>query len=235
MTGASGVLGNAIAHSLAQRGYTMFFTWNSNEAKATQTLQELRVLSPASQMVRCDVSKPSEIAHAFATFRQHFDRLDLLIASASNFFRTPLPSVTEAEWDSLVDTNLKGTFFTMQEAMRLMQQQPFVSRIITMTDVSAQLVWENFAPYTAAKAAIQHLTKVFAKACAPNILVNSIAPGTVTMNVENAEETQYDIMHKIPLQRAGKPNDIIHALYFLLESNYVTGQTIVVDGGRMLH
>jgi NAD(P)-dependent dehydrogenase (short-subunit alcohol dehydrogenase family) len=231
MTGASGVLGGELALSVAEQGYTIFFTWNSSEERAAQTLEKIRKISPESQMIRCDVAKPAEIRRAFAAFREQFDRLDLLIASASNFFRTPLLNVTEEEWDSLVDTNLKGTFFTMQEAANIMQQQPFVSRIITMSDVSAELVWCNFAPYTVSKAGIQHLTRIFAKSCAPRILVNSIAPGTITVN---PDEPADEMLNTIPLKRLGEPADIIKTLLFLLESDYITGQVLTVDGGRLL-
>ncbi|MEI6758316.1 MAG: SDR family oxidoreductase [Chlorobium sp.] len=234
MTGASGRLGSEIALSVAGQGYTVFFTWHSSEEKATETLEKIRWISPESTMVRCDVSKPGDIKSAFELFSKQFDRLDLLIASASNFYSTPLPEVTEEEWDSLVNTNLKGTFFTMQEAARIMQHQPFVSRIITMTDISADLVWRNFAPYTVSKTGIQHLTKIFAKKFAPSILVNSIAPGTVTINPEKDMDTPEEMIKKIPLKRLGDPLDIVRTIIFLLESDYITGQIINVDGGRLL-
>jgi len=234
MTGASGLLGGEIALSLARQGYTLFFTWNSSEEKAAQTLEKIRRISPESQMNHCDISKLADISSAFATFREQFERLDLLIASASNFFSTPLPDVTEQQWDSLVDTNLKGTFFTMQEAVRIMQKQPFVSRIISMTDISAELVWRNFAPYTVSKAGIQHLTRVFAKTCAPRILVNSIAPGTITMHPDKELQPIEEMMNNIPLKRLGDPLEICRAITFLLESDYITGQVITVDGGRVL-
>ena len=234
MTGATGVLGSEIALSVAGQGYSVFFTYNSSEEKAAQTLEKIRWISPESQMVRCDVSKCSDITGAFADFHKHFDRLDLLIASASNFYSTPLPDVTEKEWDNLVDTNLKGTFFTLQEAVKIMQKQPFIARIITMTDISANLIWRNFAPYTVAKAGVQHLTKIFAKTCAPGILVNSIAPGTITVNPQKEMDTEEEMVKKIPLKRLGDPLDIIRTITFLLESDYITGQVISVDGGRLL-
>ncbi|MEI6651298.1 MAG: SDR family oxidoreductase [Chlorobiaceae bacterium] len=234
ITGACGAVGIEIALSIAGQGYTIFFTWHSSEEKAKQTLEKIRWISPESQMVRCDVSKSGDISNAFSVFRQQFDRLDLLVTSASNFFSTPLPDVTEQEWDSLVNTNLKGTFFSMQEAVKIMQKQPFVSRIISMTDISADLVWRNFAPYTVSKAGIQHLTRVFAKTFAPTILVNSIAPGTVTVNPERDMETQQEMIKKIPLKRLGDPLDIIRTVIFLLESDYITGQIFNVDGGRLL-
>jgi 3-oxoacyl-[acyl-carrier protein] reductase len=115
-----------------------------------------------------------------------------------------------------------------------MQKQPFVSRIISMTDISADLVWRNFAPYTVSKAGIQHLTRVFAKTFAPTILVNSIAPGTVTVNPDRDMETQQEMIKKIPLKRLGDPLDIIRTVIFLLESDYITGQIFNVDGGRLL-
>ncbi len=234
MTGASGILGSEIALSVAGQGYIIFFTWHSSEKIASETLEKIRWISPESQMVKCDVSKIGDIQSAFAAFRQQFDRLDLLITSASNFFNTPLPDITEEEWDSLVDTNLKGTFFTMQEAVKIMQKQPFVSRIITMTDISAELVWRNFAPYTVSKAGIQHLTRIFAKEFAPAVLVNSIAPGTITLNADKDMDSQEEMIKKIPLRRLGDPLDIVKSVTFLLESDYITGQIIKIEGGRLL-
>ncbi|NTU93205.1 MAG: SDR family oxidoreductase [Chlorobiaceae bacterium] len=235
MTGASGKLGREIALSVAGQGYSIFFTWFSSEQKAQETLEQIRWVSPESQMVRCDVSKTADIKHAFSEFGRHFDRLDLLVASASNFFRTDLLEVTEQQWDSLVDTNLKGTFFTMQAAARMMLNQPFLSRIITMTDISAGLVWRNFAPYTVSKAGVQHLTRIFARETAPRILVNSIAPGTVSEYPGREAEPETDLLEKIPLQRLGDPMDIVGAIRFLMESEYITGQVINVDGGRILY
>ncbi|MCS7210930.1 MAG: SDR family oxidoreductase, partial [Chloroherpetonaceae bacterium] len=166
---------------------------------------------------------------------RRFSRLDLCIANASNFFPTPLPEVTEKDWDSLVDTNLKGTFFTMQFAARLMQAQPFVSRIITMADVAADLVWRRYAPYTVSKAGVVHLTKVFAKEFAPKILVNAIAPGTILLHPDRDKQYEQDILQKIPLRRLGTPDDIVRTMLFLAESEYITGQVITVDGGRRLY
>ena len=234
MTGASGVLGSEIALSVAGQGYTIFFTWHSSEERAAEVFEKIRWISPESQMFQCDVSKTGDIVSAFAAFHQQFDRLDLLITSASNFFRTPLPDITEEEWDSLVDTNLKGTFFTLQEAVKIMRKQPFISRIITMTDISADLVWRNFAPYSVSKAGIQHLTRIFAKEFAPAILVNSIAPGTITLNSDKDMDSQEEMIRKIPLHRVGDPLDIVKSITFLLESDYITGQIIKIEGGRLL-
>ncbi len=235
ITGGSGRLGKEIAVSLAQNGFTLFFTYNRSPEKAEEILDTVRPFAPGSKIARCDVSSVADIEAAFKTFTEHFTRLDLLIPSASNFFSTALPDVTEHEWQSLVDTNLKGTFFTMQAGARIMKSQPFVSRIITMTDISANLVWKNFAPYTASKTAIQHLTKVFAKVFAPQILVNSIAPGTVTINPEWNDKPFDELVQNIPLERIGAPADIMEAILFLAKSSYVTGQVINVDGGRLLN
>jgi 3-oxoacyl-[acyl-carrier protein] reductase len=235
MTGACGKLGREIALAIAGQGYSIFFTWNSSEQKAAETLEAIRWVSPESQMARCDVSKVADLEEAFREFERHFDRLDLLVASASNFYRTDLFEVTESDWDSLVDTNLKGTFFTMQAAARIMLRQPFLSRIITMTDVSAGLVWRNFAPYTVSKAGVQHLTRIFARETAPRILVNSIAPGTVSAYPGRESEPEMELLQKIPLRRLGDPMDIVGAVRFLMESEYITGQVLTVDGGRMLY
>ncbi|MCS6988970.1 MAG: SDR family oxidoreductase [Chloroherpetonaceae bacterium] len=234
ITGASGRLGKAMALALAERGWRVCFTYRSSRQEALETLSELKALAPDAKMIRCDISKVSSIKRAFLLFRTRFERLDLMICNASNFFPTPLPEVSEKDWDSLVDTNLKGTFFTMQEAAKLMMEQNFVSRMITISDVSAELVWRRYAPYTASKVGVQHLTKVFAKTFAPKILVNSIAPGTVLLN-EADKEFEKDILSKIPLRRVGTPSDIVKAMLFLAENDYITGHILSVDGGRLLY
>jgi NAD(P)-dependent dehydrogenase (short-subunit alcohol dehydrogenase family) len=234
ITGASGRLGKAMSLALAERGWRICFTYRTSKSEAHETLSLIRRLSPDSAMVQCDVAKVSSLKKAFDFFKKKFEQLDLCITNASNFFPTPLPEVTEAEWDSLIDTNLKGTFFTMQLAAQIMREQNFVSRIITMSDVSAELVWRRYAPYTVSKSGIQHLTKIFAKEFAPKILVNSIAPGTLLLHADRDKKHERDILAKIPLQRLGTPNDVVSAMLFLAESNYITGQTITVDGGRNL-
>ena len=235
ITGGSGRLGSRIAVSLAENGYSVFFTYNRAQEKAGEILETVRAFNPESIMTQCDVSKVTDIENTFRTFMEHFNRLDLLIPSASSFFSTPLPDVTEPAWASLVDTNLKGTFFTMQAGARIMKKQPFVSRIITMTDISADLVWKGFAPYTASKTAVQHLTKVFAKVFAPTILVNSIAPGAVTISPEWSNGKLAELSKNIPLKRIGEPDDIMDAILFLATSSHITGQVINVDGGRLLN
>lgn len=235
ITGAAGRLGKAMALALAQRGYAVCFTYRASLVEARATLKELRQHSPKSQMVRCDIAKVRSIETAFKFFERRFSRLDLCIANASNFFPTPLPDVSEKDWDSLVDTNLKGTFFTMQCAARIMMKQPFNARIITMADVSAELVWRRYAPYTVSKVGVVHLTKVFAKEFAPKILVNAIAPGTMLLHPDRDKQYERDILQKIPLKRLGTPDDIVKAMLFLAESDYMTGQVVTVDGGRMLY
>jgi pteridine reductase len=234
ITGASGRLGKAMALALAKEGYAVCFTYLSSIKQARETLKEIRVFSPESQMIRCDISKVRAIERAFLFFSRRFKRLDVCIANASSFFPTPLPNVTEKAWDNLVDTNLKGTFFTMQCAARVMMEQAFVSRMITISDVSASLVWRHHAPYTASKVGVQHLTKIFAKEFAPTILVNSIAPGTMLLHPDRDAGLEKDILKKIPLRRLGTPDDIVKAMMFLIETDYMTGQTVSVDGGRVL-
>lgn len=235
MTGASDRVGKAIALALAEQGYTVCFTYHSNRPKALDTLREIRRLSPASAVVPCDVRRVGSIQKAFRFLTAHFTRLDVVIALASNFYPTPLPAVSERDWDSLVDTNLKGTFFTMQSAAEIMNKQSFTSRLIAFSDVAAELVWRKYAPYTVSKLGIAHLVKIFAKEFAPKILVNAIAPGTVLFNPKNDAKHAAEILKKIPMGRIGTPEDIVKAVLFLAQADYITGETISIDGGRRLY
>lgn len=234
MTGASGILGSEIALSVAGLGYNVFFTWHRSEDQAGQLLEQLQWISPESRMVRCNVADPADVAAAFGAFEREFGRLDLLVCSASNFFKAPLLELDEAAWDSLIDTNLKGCFFTMQQGARLMMRQPFRSRIIAFSDVAAGIGWPSFAPYSIAKAGIEHMCRLFARSCAPNLLVNAIAPGHITSNplsgVEPCEGNEGKGRHGTEAD----PLDVARTVAFLMENDSITGQVITVDGGRML-
>lgn len=240
ITGASGRVGKSIALAMAAKGYAVCFTYIRSGREAAATLKELRVMSPESEMIKCDVASVKSLQEAFRFLRNKFGRLEMLITAASNFYPTPLPKVSEKDWDSLVDTNLKGTFFTMQFAALWMAEQAAKNpselfRIITLSDVAAELVWRHHAPYTVSKLGIQHLTKIFAKEFAPAILVNSIAPGTVLLSPKSDMKHKADILKKIPLQRIGDPEDIVKAVEFLESSTYITGHILNVDGGRLLY
>lgn len=235
ITGGSGRLGSELAVSLAHHGYTIFFTYNRSRERAERVLDTVCAVAPDSSMTRCDTSRVSDIEDAFRLFSGRYKRLDLLIPSASCFFGTSLPDVTEKEWEELVGTNLKGTFFTMQSGAGIMQEQPFVSRIVAITDIAANLVWKGYAPYTASKAAVEHLIRVFAKVFAPRVLVNAIAPGTVTKLPEWDDIPEEELTENILLQRLGRAEDVVKALLFLADSDYITGQVINIEGGRLLN
>ncbi|MDX2128151.1 MAG: SDR family oxidoreductase [Chloroherpetonaceae bacterium] len=252
ITGASGRLGKASAIALAREGWSVFFTFRNSIREAKSTRDEIRRYGVNSECYKCDISRPKEITRVFRACRSETNELHLAICNASNFFPTPLPDVTEKDFDALVDTNLKGTFFTMQEAAKWMHEMSKTEsrakkknildstghlhkHIVVMTDVSARLSWRRYAPYTAAKAGIENLIRVFAKEFAPEILVNGIAPGTLLLHEQRDKPFEDAILQKIPLQRLGSPEDVVKALMFLVSSDYITGQIITVDGGRMLY
>ncbi|HET7150300.1 MAG TPA: SDR family oxidoreductase, partial [Candidatus Acidoferrum sp.] len=162
---------------------------------------------------------------------KHFGRLDILVNSAANFLPASIVSTTEQIWDSALDTNLRAPFFCTQAAAPLLRRTR--GCIINFADTGGLLAWTGYIPHSVSKAGVIMLTKVLAKALAPEVRVNAIAPGTITMEGD-PPEMESDFIKRAPLRRSGEPSDITEAVLFLVKSDFITGQVLVVDGGRTL-
>ena len=161
----------------------------------------------------------------------NFGRLDILVNSAANFLHTEFASTTEKVWDASLDANLKAVFFCCQAAAPLLKKSN--GAIINFADIGGILGWPGFIPHSISKAGIIMLTRCLAKELAPGIRVNAIAPGTITMPGD-LPELEADFVKLAPLHRSGRPNDIVAAVSYLASAGFVTGQVLVVDGGRTL-
>jgi NAD(P)-dependent dehydrogenase (short-subunit alcohol dehydrogenase family) len=170
-------------------------------------------------------------AHALVTRAvQDLGGLDVVINGAGAGFRVqPLEDVTEADWDAAFDVTAKGTFFVSQAAAPHLRASKGL--LLNIEDVASELPWTNLAPHAAAKAAQAHLTRIFARALAPDVRVCGIAPGPVSVPPEQAEGRAARTL----LNRVGDPQDVLDAILYLAGADYVTGTTLVVDGGRRLH
>jgi NAD(P)-dependent dehydrogenase (short-subunit alcohol dehydrogenase family) len=161
-------------------------------------------------------------------------RVDILINNASEFFSTPIATVTEAEWDRLLDVNLKAPFL-LSRALGMERVKQGGGKIINIADVSAFRPWVDFIPYSVSKAGLVTLTQGFAKALAPRVQVNAIAPGTILPPVTGWTSRQREqTLQSIPLKRFGAPDDVTRAVLFLIESDYITGTVIPGDGGKSI-
>jgi NAD(P)-dependent dehydrogenase (short-subunit alcohol dehydrogenase family) len=167
----------------------------------------------------------------FLSLEAKFGRLDILVNSASVFSPATADDATPEHWDSQMDTNAKAPFFVAQHAARLMRANG-AGKIINIADVAGEVIWPGYLPYSISKAALIAVNRGLAKAYAPEIQVNAIAPGPVLFPEYYTEEQKRVAIERTLLKRAGSPRDIINAAVFLIENDYITGEVIHVDGGR---
>ncbi len=231
VTGAGKRLGRAVALRLAEEGADLAVHYHSSEREAREVVEEIEVRGRRAVALRADLTKLAEIKELFAAAERAFGGLDILVNSAANFLQTPFAQTTEAEWDQALDANLKAPFFCAQAAAPLLRARHGV--IVNFADVGGLLGWPGFLPHSISKAGVIMLTRALAKELAPEVRVNAIAPGTITMPGD-PPEWQEDFIRRAPLHRTGTPADITDAVVFLVNAKFITGQTLVVDGGRVL-
>jgi len=232
VTGGAHRLGRAFSLGLARAGADVVVNYHTSEAEADETAAEIRSLGRRVVTVRADVSTAAGVGRLVEATREAFGRLDILVNSASLFERQPVPEITEADWDRVLGVNLKGPFFLAQAAVPMLLQHDGV--IVNIADLSALQAWPNFAHHAVSKAGLVHLTRVLARALAPRIRVNAIVPGTVLPPAGYEGEDWVGGRDRRVIEREGGPDDVVDALLYLIGAGFVTGQCLVVDGGRML-
>ncbi|MGQ0813101.1 MAG: SDR family NAD(P)-dependent oxidoreductase [Gemmatimonadota bacterium] len=233
VTGGARRVGAAITTALARTGADVIINYH-NSAEAAETLRTtLEQNGARATTFRADVSNTNQIRALIEHARTEFGRLDIVINSASLFESTPLLDISEAMWDRVLDTNLKGPFFVAQHAAPLMRENGD-GNIINIADLSAFQPWPSYAHHSVSKAGLVHLTKVLARALGPEIRVNCVAPGTVLPPEDYDGRGGDGTADRRILARKGQPEDVAHAIEYLLTGNFVTGQVVIVDGGRML-
>jgi NAD(P)-dependent dehydrogenase (short-subunit alcohol dehydrogenase family) len=164
---------------------------------------------------------------------QAFGRIEILVNNAAIFSRTPFEELTEADWDRFLDVNLKGPFLLCRKIGAIMLRQG-QGKIINLADVAGQKVWAEYLPYSVSKAGVIALTAGLAKALAPHVQVNAIAPGTILLPDGTSPEERERAVCRVPLGRLGSPEDIARAVVYLIESDFVTGEILRIDGGQHL-
>lgn len=231
VTGSGKRLGRAVAIGLAEQGADVVIHYRSSEAEAREAVAEIEKLGRRSVALQADLAQISELPQLFQKVQANFGRLDILVNSAANFLQTEFASTTEKVWDASLDTNLKAVFFCCQAAAPLLKKSN--GAIINFADIGGILGWPGFIPHSISKAGIIMLTRCLAKELAPEVRVNAIAPGTITMPGD-LPGLEADFVKLAPLHRSGRPNDIVAAVSYLVTAGFVTGQVLVVDGGRTL-
>ena len=231
VTGAAKRLGRTVAMRLAEEGADVVIHYRSSQAEAQDAVKEIEKHGRRAVAIAADLSEVSEIKRLVDEAGKHFGRLDILVNSAANFLPASMISTTEQVWDVALDTNLRAPFFCAQAAAPWLRRTQGV--IINFADTGGLLGWTGYIPHSVSKAGVVMLTKVLAKALAPEVRVNGIAPGTITMEGD-APELEADFIKRAPLRRSGRPSDITGSVLFLVQSKFITGQVLVVDGGRTL-
>ena len=227
VTGAAHRLGKAFALTLASAGYDIVLHYHSSTESALQTKLEIESLSRSVTLAQADLTQPSEINSLLSKI----ESLDVLVNSAAFMPSGNVDALTLENWDTSLDLNLRAPFLLAQECAKKMTDGGL---IVNITDVGAQKAWSRYPSYTVSKAALESLTKILARALAPKIRVNAIAPGFVLQSDIVPAEEWKRLIGRIPLKRPARTEEITSALEFLLQNQYVTGQTIVVDGGYSL-
>lgn len=236
VTGGSLRIGNAIINELHKRGWRIILHYRNSQKPAEQLAKKLNAKRAKSvECVCADLSNHDGINVLIRKSIDAFNRLDLLVNNASSFYPTPAGKITLNAWNELMGSNLMAPVFLIDGLKRYLGE--FNGNIINITDANLNRVFSNHTVYVAAKAGLQKITQTYAKDLAPNIRVNAVAPGAILPppNKVWSKNKENQIVASIPLKRIGKVSDIVSAVIFLLESQYITGETITVDGGRSLN
>ena len=240
VTGGAHRVGKALALALAREGAQVCLTFNTSAGKAQATVAEIKSAGGQARAVPCDQRDLAAIDRLFNQLRAEFDQLDILINSAAIMERRAVLDITPEDWARVMETNLRGPFFMAQAAARWMLERgnrgvrSNCGVIVNIADMSALHPWPNYLAHTVSKSGVVAMTKTLALALAPQVRVNAIAPGTVLKPEEWDDARWEKLVAALPLQHEGTPEDVAEAVLFCLHSEFMTGQVIVLDGGRSL-
>jgi NAD(P)-dependent dehydrogenase (short-subunit alcohol dehydrogenase family) len=232
VTGGAVRLGRALSLGLAGAGYDLLVTYHSSEEAARSLAEEVARRGRRCEAVRADLVDPSAAEEAVGAARRAFGRLDLLVNSAASFDRARLLDVDAARWDAVMALNVRAPHLLVRAAAPLLAASR--GSVVNVADVAAFEAWMEYPHHAVSKAALVHLTRVQARALAPEVRVNAVAPGAVLPPESYSEEQLRSLAEAAPLRRLGSPEDVVTAVLYLASASFVTGQVLAVDGGRLL-
>ena len=230
VTGGSRRVGRAIVLALAGRGADVVVHYNRGEQEAQECASAVRALGVRVALLQADLSVVAECEALPARAHAAFGRLDIVVNSAAVMLRTPVGAVDAATWDDMFAINLRAPFFVSQAAAPLLA--PHHGAIVNIADLAAFETWPAYVPHGVTKAGVVQMTRGLARALAPGVRVNAVAPGAVLLPDDWDATTADRLAETTPLKRLGSADDVAHAVVFLCEADYVTGDVIIVDGGR---
>jgi len=233
VTGAARRVGRSIALALAERGAELVIHYHTSDREAQEVLALIKRGGGKPVAARGDVSVAADVDRIVETVLQAFGRVEILVNSAAIFYRTPFERLTEADWDRFLGVNLKGPFLLSRKVGEIMLRQGR-GKIINVADIAWEKAWAEYIPYVVSKAGLIALTRGLARALAPAVQVNAVAPGAVLLPEGSTREEREHAIRRIPLQHVGSSEDIARAVVYLVENDFITGEVLTVDGGQHL-
>ena len=233
VTGAGRRIGQAIAVGLAQSGCDVAVHYYGSKQGAEETATAIRAAGRRAELIRGDLRDPIAARGLADQAARSLKRLDVVVNSAAIMVRQNVEEVTPESWDDTLDLNLRAAFFVSQGAIPHLRHAR--GKIINIADLAGLEPWPAYATHCISKAGVVMLTKALARALAPDIAVNAVAPGAVLLPDDWDEDASEHIRETTPLKRLGAPADVVAAVRFLLSgTDFVTGTILVVDGGRLI-
>lgn len=233
VTGAGRRVGQAIAIGLAQAGCDVAVHYHGSAEGAHETARAIEQAGRRATLLQADLSDAAAARELADQAARALNRLDIVVNSAAIMVREPVEEVTPESWDTTLDLNLRAVFFVSQGAVPHLRRSK--GKIVNIADLAGLEPWPAYVTHCVSKAGVIMLTKALARALAPEIAVNAIAPGAVMLPDEWDEKSREHIQATTPLARLGSPADVVAAVKFLLSgTDYVTGTILVVDGGRLI-
>ncbi len=230
VTGAGRRVGRAIAVGLGERGMRVAVHYHGSENDAAETVRLVRAAGGEADAFRADLADPTAAAPLVRAVVARFGALDVLVNSAAIMERTPFGETTAEQWDRIFALNLRAPFLLAQAAAAPLARAR--GAIVNIADLAAFETWPAYVPHGLSKHGVVRLTESLARVMAPSVRVNAVAPGTVLLPAEWTEADAERLRATTPLGHHGSPDDVVQAVAYLLSADFVTGQTIVVDGGR---
>ena len=231
VTGAAKRLGRSIALALAEAGADVAVHFGRSRREADETVEDIRAAGRRAEAFEADLADEAQIAAMFERVGEVFGRLDVLVNSAAVFEPGPIESLTADAWDAQMAVNARAAALCIGRAVAMMDRG---GAIVNITDIAASKAWGGYPAYCASKGALEALTRSCARALAGRergIRVNAVAPGAILWDDDTSEERKQQVLRQVPMGRCGSAEDVAAAVVFLAGQDYITAQTLRVDGG----
>ena len=233
VTGGAKRVGKAIVQALAARGCHLIVHYHRSQPQAQETVRALRATGHRALALQADITKEDQVEAMIEAATAHFGRIDILVNNAALFYRTPVETLTVEDWERVMDVNLTGTFLCAHKIGLRMREWGW-GHIINIADVAGERPWADYIPYSVSKACVLTFTQGLAMELAPQVMVNAVIPGPVLFQEDTPDNVRQREIDKTLVKRAGSPQDVAQVVVFVAESDYSTGASFHVDGGRSL-